>query len=174
MSLPEEVRPSNLEMFPDVVRPIVDDTDERYTVEACVAECLRLTRTRCIDLDVAACEEAHIGGRYFTRDDNGLSRPWDGGVVWCNPPWSDIEPWVVKAWAEMKRDLGPERILMLLPAWTDRAWWQTLVEPARDRPGNFFTTHFLRRYPFGSPGNREAVGVDQPHFWCVLLVWGRS
>ena len=162
-----------LDLFPELQRNAVsDETDERYTTVAMVDACLDLADVDQIDLDVAACEEAHWGERYFTRETNGLSMPWDAETVWCNPPWSDIEPWVVKAWSEMKRDLGPQNIVMLLPAWTDRAWWQALVEPARDRsPG--FRSHFLRRYPFGSPGNPTAVGVDQPHFWCVLLVWRR-
>ena len=31
--------------------------------------------------------------RFFTQEDDGLVQPWEG-LVWCNPPFSDILPWV--------------------------------------------------------------------------------
>jgi hypothetical protein len=117
---------------------------------------------------VAACDEAHRADRYFTKADSGLTKPWDN-TWWCNPPWSDIRPWVEKA----LNTTAPG--LMLLPAWTDRAWWQELIEPARDTAhlvgGSNIWTRFLPRAPFGSPGNPTAKGVDQPHFWCVLVAF---
>ena len=36
--------------------------------------------------------------RYFTQEDDGLARPWQGRV-WMNPPFSKTEPWVEK-WLE--------------------------------------------------------------------------
>ena len=48
------------------------------------------------DIDVAAPP----GGvpwipakKYFTQEDDGLSQDWEG-LVWCNPPYSDILPWI--------------------------------------------------------------------------------
>lgn len=48
------------------------------------------------DLDVAAPP----GGvpwipakRYYTQADDGLAQPWEG-LVWCNPPFNNILPWV--------------------------------------------------------------------------------
>ena len=31
--------------------------------------------------------------RYFTQYDDGLTQDWHG-LVWCNPPFSNIEPWI--------------------------------------------------------------------------------
>lgn len=33
--------------------------------------------------------------RYFTRADDGLAQDWSG-TVWCNPPYSNPEPWITK------------------------------------------------------------------------------
>lgn len=52
------------------------------------------------DLDVAAPAEQlpWIPARQsYTAADDGLALPW-GGLVWCNPPYSDPGPWCRK-WA---------------------------------------------------------------------------
>jgi hypothetical protein len=33
--------------------------------------------------------------RYFTQLDDGLTQDWQG-LIWCNPPYSNVEPWVEK------------------------------------------------------------------------------
>jgi len=35
--------------------------------------------------------------RYYTIEKDGLTQPWDG-LIWCNPPYSDPEPWIDR-WA---------------------------------------------------------------------------
>lgn len=51
---------------------------------------------------------------------NGLAIPWQGNV-YCNPPYGDLSPWVTKAMTEDVRE-----IILLLPAYTDTAWFQPL------------------------------------------------
>lgn len=75
-------------------------------------------------LDVAANAENHKCERYYTKEDDGLSQPWDG-VVWCNPPYSEVEKWVRKADQEC-RDNGT-RTIMLLPARTDTKWFHDFI-----------------------------------------------
>ena len=53
-------------------------------------------------LDVAANHYNAKCPRYFTIEDDGLAQSWAGERVWCNPPFSNIEPWVRKAWASME------------------------------------------------------------------------
>lgn len=91
-------------------------------------------------------------------------------LIWCNPPYSAIAPWVRKAWDCWASTAG---IVMLLPAnRTEQSWWQLMVEPYRDRTGSPLRAEFLPgRMRFLKPG-QSAVGPNQrPPFGCVLLRW---
>ena len=77
-------------------------------------------------LDVCALPENAKCAAYYTPDDDGLTRPWKGGV-WCNPPYGrDIVNWVRKASEEVCKDYC-DFIVMLLPARTDTQWFQRYV-----------------------------------------------
>jgi phage N-6-adenine-methyltransferase len=124
-------------------------------------------------IDVAANERNAKCDRYYTREQNGLDQAWARERVFCNPPYSDIEPWVRKASTECLALVRPEVIVMLLPAdRTERKWWQRWVEPMRDRPGSPLRTRNLPGRPkfwpagLGGPGEK-----NQPKFGCVLLIW---
>src|SRR5450755_2593785 len=67
------------------------ETSDDYYTPRWVFDALGLT----FDLDVCAPP----GGvewvpalRYFTKEDDGLSQPWEGRV-WMNPPYSKVTPW---------------------------------------------------------------------------------
>jgi hypothetical protein len=61
--------------------------------------------------------------------------------VWCNPPYSSIAPWIVKAHTEHTYG-ETTAIAMLLPAnRTEQRWWQELVEP--HRLDGSLAVHFL-------------------------------
>ncbi len=148
------------------------EQDERYTNRETMAWCAKAAGVDGWDLDVAACEESHKAEAFFTVADNGLRRAWFGRV-WCNPPYSDIAPWVAKAWREMESAPGPSVIAMLIPASRTEQRWHDDIEAHRDQ-GGLLSTHFLPgRTRFGHPGNSEGVGVGSPPFGCVLLVWRR-
>ena len=56
------------------------------------------------DLDVASPPGGpwHVPAkRWYTAEDDGLTQPWDG-LVWCNPPYSGLRPWVDR-WASHDR-----------------------------------------------------------------------
>lgn len=122
-------------------------------------------------IDVAASEANARLPRFYTAEVDGLAQSWAGERVWCNPPYSDIRPWVEKAWAERA-----PLVVMILPAnRTEQAWWQELVEPYRDRPGSHLQTEFLRgRLRFIAAGAMEVGPNERPPFGCVLLIWTRT
>ena len=78
-------------------------------------------------LDVCALPENAKCENYYTPKDDGLSKPWRGGV-WCNPPYGrEISSWVKKAYEESQKEYN-DFVLMLLPARTDTKWWWEYVQ----------------------------------------------
>ncbi|MCB1504443.1 MAG: hypothetical protein KDJ47_05650 [Hyphomicrobiaceae bacterium] len=51
---------------------------------------------------------------YYTEQDGGLWLPWEGRTVYCNPPYSEMIPWTLKALAEVATGRA-ERLLFLIP-----------------------------------------------------------
>ena len=152
----------------------LDDVDDRRTTEDTLAECMSLAGVLTFDLDVAANAENAKAPQWYGIADDGLVQPWFGRV-WCNPPYSDVRPWVAKAHDESDRCT---RIAMLLPAnRTEQAWWQQEIESCRDgRSGGAIRTHFLpgrRRFDRPDGWTAPAKG-DRPPFGLVLVIWGLS
>jgi site-specific DNA-methyltransferase (adenine-specific) len=66
-------------------------------------------------LDVAAAPSNAKLPAYYTEKDNALIKPW-AKRNWCNPPYSDIRPWIEKAAQERANG---NLTVMLIPARTD-------------------------------------------------------
>lgn len=80
-------------------------------------------------LDVCADETNHKCERYFSKEIDGLSQPWDG-VCWMNPPYGrEIGKWVEKAKISA---WGGAVVVALLPARTDTRWWREHVMEASE------------------------------------------
>jgi phage N-6-adenine-methyltransferase len=122
-------------------------------------------------IDAAAAPHNARLPRYWTRESNALEQPWRGERVWCNPPYSDIRPWIEKAWREFVEG-GAELIVMLLPAnRTEQRWWHDLVERER-REGGLDVEFLPGRMRFLRPGQTEIGPNERPPFGCCLLIWG--
>lgn len=149
--------------------PMVDD---RGTDPALFA---RIDAGYHFTLDVAASAANAKCERYFTSDDDGLAMPWAGQRVWCNPPYSDIRPWVEKAWTEWHAPTPPQLIVMLLPAnRTEQGWWQELVEPMRDGTRSLRVEFLPGRPRFVAPDKPGTGPNERPPFGCCLLIWRRT
>jgi phage N-6-adenine-methyltransferase len=115
--------------------------------------------------------------RYWTVKDDALAWnfSWGGERVWCNPPYSDIESWVMKAWDEWqptyRADNPAELIVMLLPAnRTEQGWWQRHVEPSR-LDGSLRVEFLPGRMRFLRNGATDIKPNERPPFGCCLLIW---
>jgi phage N-6-adenine-methyltransferase len=121
-------------------------------------------------LDAAALPTNAKLARYFSPEDDGLSKPWAGERIWCNPPFSQLEAWVKKGHESTDAAL----IVMLIPAnRTEQPFWHRYVEPYRDMGGRLKTEFVRGRQRFIHPES-ERVGMNErPPFGVLLLVWGR-
>lgn len=121
-------------------------------------------------IDVAAAPHNTKCDRFYDVAMDGLAQSWANEMVWCNPPYSDIAPWVRKAWDQHNTARG---IVMLLPAnRTEQQWWQLMVEPFRDRAQSPLTVEFLPgRMRFLKPGQTAVGPNERPPFGCLLLIW---
>lgn len=150
-------------------QPRSDEVDDRALPQDIFNELNKRFR---FTVDVAAAQHNAKLERFYDRGNCGLSRSWAGERVYCNPPYSNITPWVVKAW----REVDAELIVMLLPAnRTGQAWWQKHVERFRDRWNSRLRVEFLPgRIRFLKPG-RSVVGPNErPLFGCALLIFEQS
>lgn len=123
-------------------------------------------------LDAAANATNAKVPHYCSLQNSGLDWTWAGHRVWCNPPYSNIKDWVLKARHETA--WGCPLVAMLLPAnRTEQGWWQDHIEPHRDGRGNGnVETRFYRsRFNFGVPGNEAGKFNSSPPFGCVLVIW---
>ena len=77
-------------------------------------------------LDPCANDANHKCKKYYTKNDNGLSRNWGGERCFVNPPYGkEIGKWVKKCYEESKRD--NTLVVMLIPARTDTRYFHDYI-----------------------------------------------
>lgn len=136
----------------------------------------QLHRRFAFTVDACALPENAKLSRFWSPAEDGLAQCWNGERVWCNPPYSSIEPWVVKAGEEVEA-YGTRGVLvvMLLPAnRTEQRWWQRHIEPYRDSGGRVAVEFLPGRLRFVPPGGVHVGRDERPPFGCCLVVWGAS
>ena len=81
--------------------------------------------------------------RFFTKDDDGLSRDWGTHRVFCNPPYDRIGKWLLRA-------KDAPLTVYLIPARTDVKWFHEIVLPYASE------IRFIKgRLKFGGSKNSE-------------------
>lgn len=112
-------------------------------------------------LDAAASEDNAKLKRFFTKEDDGLSKSWQGERVFVNPPYARgiTGLWVKKCFEEYW--LGDCFICALLPARTDTKWFHEYC-----LIGSGARIEFIKgRLKFGGAKN----GAPFPS---ILVFWG--
>lgn len=156
--------------------PIGSDRDEWSTPDSFFAEVVAEFGE--FDLDACATAANAKAKNFYTRDDDGLSKPWRG-LVWCNPPYGkELPKWVYKAFVESTS--GNARVVMLVPARTDTRWWHNYASVADKRliPGRLRFGGSKVNAPFPSAllvfDNANSLGRALPCAACGAMTARRS
>lgn len=77
-------------------------------------------------LDPCADDNNHKCTKYYTEEQDGLSKSWEGETVFCNPPYGRVlKDWVQKCYEE---SLKPNTIVvMLIPARPDTKYFHEYI-----------------------------------------------
>lgn len=71
-------------------------------------------------LDPCANHTNHKCDKYYTIEEDGLSKSWAGEIVFMNPPYGkDIKKWIKKAYEESNH----ATVVCLIPSRTDTKYW---------------------------------------------------
>lgn len=97
--------------------------------------------------------------KFFTEQDNGLTRSWAGHRVFMNPPYGkEVYDWTRKARLEAENGT---LVVGLLPASTDLKWWHD------DIVGHAELRWIRGRVRFHTDGPYRASGF----FASVIVIW---
>lgn len=110
-------------------------------------------------LDPCATPATAKCARFYTEQENGLTKSWAGERVFMNPPYGrEVYAWTRKAREEAR---GGALVVGLLPASTDLAWWH------EDVVGHAEVRYIRGRVRFLTGGPYRASGF----FPSVIVVW---
>ena len=104
-----------------------------------------------------------------TNDVDGLAISWDGKRVFCNPPWSNITPWVEKSFGSKALI-----IVFILPARTDTEWFHILKDRGAELRLFRKRVHFLKNGDKSlkvSPVDGTLVAVVRPFIQKAAAEW---
>lgn len=77
-------------------------------------------------IDLAADSSNSIASQFYDEEIDSLTQPWSfSSWGFCNPPYSDIRPWVHKAWVEAGNGA---KTAVLVPSSTGSNWWRDWVD----------------------------------------------
>ena len=108
--------------------------------------------------------------KYYTKEDDGLSRCWQGETVFCNPPYGQYqtEKWVRKAVSEWLK--GETTIVLLIPAKTGAVYFHDCVFDLQKVTDKIETRWLKSRIRFIDPETRE-VAKGTGWFSSVVVVY---
>ena len=119
----------------------------------------KLNKTYKFTLDPCASAENHKCDKYYTLEDDGLSKSWENEVVFVNPPYSKIKDWVKKSHDEWV--LGSE-IILLIPARTDTRYFHDYIND------NAQVRFIKGRLKFIHPDGRNSKSAPFPSILCIF------
>lgn len=104
-------------------------------------------------LDPCCTKETAKCKKFFTEEDDGLSKSWYGETVFMNPPYGrEIKHWIKKAYDEFMG--GGCTVVCLIPSRTDTQYWHNYIFPLYYDGSGDVEIRFLKgRLKFGNAKN---------------------
>lgn len=126
-------------------------------------------------LDAAASHANAKCDRYFTEKVNGLQQSWASEMVWVNPPYNNVLPWIVKAAYEVARDcagvslllnndcgVGWYKYLWRLPMESDWNFISHRVRFVGAKHSQSVSSMLVHLYPMSGEKNFSLVDIQRP------------
>ena len=96
-------------------------------------------------LDPCANENNKKTKLFYSKDEDGLTKDWEGHSVFMNPPYSKVKDWMKKAFEEGGKD--NTTVVCLIPSRTDTSYWHNYCFKSKE-------IHFIRgRLKFSNSKN---------------------
>lgn len=111
------------------------------------------------DIDLAASDRNAKCKTYYTINDNALTKQWSyaGRNGFCNPPYSQLSPWLVKAKYEQSLHF---QSTWVLPCWNGERFWLLTVFGAQVEITRIFgRVTFLDYFNEPVKGNRGGTMI---------------
>ena len=112
------------------------------------------------DIDLAANADNTKCAAYLDAIVNSLSQPWSSRYKngFCNPPYSDLNPWLIKAHAENYKGF---KSTWVLPTWNGEKFWRNTVFEygAKSISRIFGRVGFLDEHGNAVNGNRAGTMI---------------
>lgn len=120
------------------------------------------------DMDVCATDENHLVDKYWTEEDDSLTKDWGNNVCWMNPPYGrSIKHFIKKAYEE---SLKGATVVCLIPSRTDTSWWHDYVMKGKIEFIRGRLKFINRTFPsWRADGNFK---VSPAPFPCSVIVFG--
>ena len=91
----------------------------------------RLNEKHNFTLDPCATKQNTKCTKFFTVNDNGLSKSWEGETVFVNPPYGrELKHWVKKSFLESRKP--NTTVVLLCPARTDTRYFHDYIMRASE------------------------------------------
>lgn len=115
-------------------------------------------------LDAAADESNALCKAFLSEEADALKCDWNSdGAIFCNPPYSNIKPWVNKAAEQCRKQ--KQTIVMLLPSDTSTAWFHEALDSVHEVR---FITGGRLSFINAQTGNKGKAGNSKGS---VLFIW---
>lgn len=74
-------------------------------------------------LDPCANKENAKCSKFFTQEEDGLTKSWDNEIVFCNPPYGTV----LKDWVKKASNAQGGVVVMLIPSRTDTRYFHDYI-----------------------------------------------